>query len=118
MSQKSLPHGWARVKLGDVLLSVVGGGTPSRNNPAYFNGQIPWFTVKDMHYLRPNDSQEHISERAVQESTTNIIPANTLIIATRIALGKAIKPTVACAINQDLKALIIPTGVAAFGERS
>jgi len=62
-----------------------------------------------MHSLRPNDAQEHISERAVQESATNIIPANTLIIATRIALGKAIKPTVACAINQDLKALITPT---------
>lgn len=111
MSQKSLPHGWARVKLGDVLLSVIGGGTPSRKNPAYFNGRIPWFTVKDMHSLRPNDAQEHISERAVKESATNIIPANTLIIATRIALGKAIKPTVACAINQDLKALITPTGI-------
>lgn len=111
MNLISLPHGWARVKLGDVLLSVIGGGTPSRNNPAYFNGQIPWFTVKDMHSLRPNDAEEHISERAVQESATNIIPANTLIIATRIALGKAIKPTVACAINQDLKALITPTGI-------
>jgi type I restriction enzyme S subunit len=47
----------------------------------------------------------------VQESATNIIPANTLIIATRIALGKTIKPTVACAINQDLKALITPVGI-------
>lgn len=111
MNKMSLPEGWAKVKLGDVLLAVIGGGTPSRKNPAYFNGQIPWFTVKDMHSLRPNDAQEHISERAVQESATNIIPANTLIIATRIALGKAIKPTVACAINQDLKALITPAGI-------
>ncbi len=58
-----------------------------------------------MKVLKPNDAQEHISELAIAGSATNLIPANTLIVATRIALGKAIRPTVACAINQDLKAL-------------
>lgn len=102
-----LPNGWAEATLGSVLLSVVGGGTPSRNIPAYFDGHIPWFTVKDMKVLKPNDAQEHISELAIARSATNLIPANTLIVATRIALGKAIRPKVACAINQDLKALVV-----------
>ncbi len=57
------------------------------------------------------DAEEHISELAITDSATNLIPANTLIVATRIALGRAIRPTVACAINQDLKALMIGTGI-------
>lgn len=111
MTDTPLPRGWAAVQLGDILLAIIGGGTPSRKVPDYFNGAIPWFTVKDMHSLRPSDAEEHISEVAVRDSATNVIPPNTLIIATRIALGKAIKPTVACAINQDLKALIVGRGI-------
>lgn len=108
-----LPSGWADVTLSDVLISVVGGGTPSRNVPAFFKGSIPWFTVKDMKSLRPLDAEEHISELALANSATNLIPANTLIVATRIALGRAMRPTVACAINQDLKALFFGSGVSA-----
>jgi type I restriction enzyme, S subunit len=111
VSNDALPHGWVATTLGNVLNKVVGGGTPSRNIPAYFNGHIPWFTVKDMKVLKPNDAQEHITNKAISESATNLIPANTLIVATRIALGKAIRPTVTCAINQDLKALMLGSGM-------
>ena len=110
MSER-LPNGWVETTLGRVLVSVVGGGTPSRKVPAYFGGQIPWFTVKDMKALKPNDAEEHITEAAIADSATNLIPANTLIVATRIALGKAIRPTVVCAINQDLKALVLGSGI-------
>ena len=49
---------------------------------------------------------DHISEKAVLESATNIIPPDTLIIATRVGLGKIIRVPFEAAINQDLKALI------------
>jgi len=111
VSDLNLPLGWVETTLGSALISVVGGGTPSRKIPAYFDGSIPWFTVKDMKALKPNDSEEHISEAAIADSATNLIPANTLIVATRIALGRAIRPTVACAINQDLKALVLGGGI-------
>ena len=111
MSVLNLPPGWVETTLGNALISVMGGGTPSRKVPAYFNGRIPWFTVKDMKALKPNDAEEHISEAAIADSATNLIPANTLIVATRIALGRAIRPTVACAINQDLKALVLGIGI-------
>ncbi|MDE2408472.1 MAG: restriction endonuclease subunit S [Xanthomonadaceae bacterium] len=106
-----LPRGWVETSLGTVLVDVVGGGTPSRNVPAYYTGKIPWFTVKDLKSLRPDDAQEHITQEAVENSATNVVAANTLVIATRIALGKAVKPRVACAINQDLKALILHRGM-------
>lgn len=108
---QGLPEGWETATLGDVLLDIVGGGAPPRNVPAYFDGSIPWFTVKDMKSLRPRDAEEHITEEAINNSATNLIPANTLILATRIALGRAMRPLVDCAINQDLKALTLGEGV-------
>ncbi len=103
-----LPENWAWTKLGDVVTKIIGGGTPSKDNPNYWEGDIPWLTVKDMRSRRPADAMDHISEKAVQESSTNIIPADTVIIATRIGLGKVIRVPYKAAINQDLKALILP----------
>ena len=102
----TIPDTWEVVPLKTVLEDIVGGGTPSRDNPSYWNGSIPWLTVKDMRTRRPEDSIDHISEVAVRDSATNIIPADTVIIATRIGLGKVIRVPYDAAINQDLKALI------------
>lgn len=103
-----LPDNWEWEKLGDVVSKIVGGGTPSKSNPKYWEGDIPWLTVKDMRSRRPADAIDHISEIAVVESSTNIIPEDTVIIATRIGLGKVIRVPYKAAINQDLKALVVP----------
>jgi type I restriction enzyme S subunit len=108
---KNLPAGWFIKPLGEVVTRIIGGGTPSRDNPAYWKGNIPWLTVKDMRTTRPSDAIDHISKNAVVESSTNIIPADTVIIATRVGLGKVIRVPYAAAINQDLKALIVPSNI-------
>jgi type I restriction enzyme S subunit len=104
---EALPKGWKVVQLGDVLEDVVGGGTPSRNVERYWNGDIPWITVKDMRTRRPEQIQEHITQAGVDECATNIIPADTVITATRVGLGKVVRVPYPAAINQDLKALIV-----------
>ncbi|MBL7940355.1 MAG: restriction endonuclease subunit S [Flavobacteriales bacterium] len=101
-----LPKGWRCVQLGDVLSDIIGGGTPSRDVERYWNGDIPWITVKDMRTRRPEAIQEHITEAGVNECATNIIPADTVITATRVGLGKVVRVPYPAAINQDLKALI------------
>jgi type I restriction enzyme S subunit len=106
-----LPDGWRVLPLGRVLLNIVGGGTPSKANPKYWRGSIPWMTVKDMRTRRPADSIDHISEEAIKESATNLIPKDTVIIATRVGLGKVIRVPFDVTINQDLKALIPSTDV-------
>ena len=68
-------------------------------------------TIKDMRTRRPIDAIDHISETAVKESATNIIPADTVIIATRVGLGKVIRVPYDATINQDLKALIPKEGI-------
>ena len=109
--QLELPKKWKWVPLGEILTNIIGGGTPSKSNPSYWQGKIPWLTIKDMRTRRPIDSIDHISEAAVKESSTNIIPADTVIIATRVGLGKVVRVPYDATINQDLKALIPKAGI-------
>jgi type I restriction enzyme, S subunit len=106
-----LPNNWTIVKLEDIVIKFVGGGTPSKDNLAYYQGNIPWMSVKDMTSRRPQRVAEYITLEAVANSATNLIPPDTIIIATRMSLGKIVRLPFEVAINQDLKALIVNKSV-------
>lgn len=99
----------SQIKLSDCLIKIIGGGTPSRSDENNFIGEIPWATVKDISDidLFKATTLECINEKAIKNSSTNLIDANSLIIATRISLDRAFINTVPMCINQDLKALIL-----------
>jgi type I restriction enzyme S subunit len=101
---------WAMKRLGDVIEKLVGGGTPSRSNSEFWGNEIPWVTVKDFATFNPHQTQESITRIGLNNSASNLIPAGTLITATRMALGKAVVYEVDVAINQDLKALFLKPG--------
>ena len=107
MKEDVLPEGWELKKLGDLVFSIVGGGTPSKKNPSFYKGDIPWITVKDLIKEQLTESVDHISLDAVTESSTRIIPAGTPIIAVRMSLGKIATAQFDTAINQDLKAIFL-----------
>ena len=96
---------WQVKRLGDVIEKLVGGGTPSRSEPAYWGAEVPWVTVKDFATFDPGHTQESITHIGLENSASHLIPAGTLITSTRMALGKAVIYDVDVAINQDLKAL-------------
>lgn len=106
-----LPDSWVTAPLGELLSTIVGGGTPSKANPDYFRGSIPFMTVKDMHGRFIADTQDHITEQALESSASALIPADTLVVASRMSLGKVARPQIPVAINQDLKALFLHEGV-------
>jgi type I restriction enzyme S subunit len=89
----------------------VGGSTPSKAVSANFTGAIPFMTVKDMKARFVDSTVDHISEDAISASATTMVPADTLIVATRMSLGKIVRPKVDVAINQDLKALFFGEGI-------
>lgn len=93
------------IPLGE-LVTIRGGGTPSRSIPAYWNGEIRWATVKDFKSTELAETEESITSDGVNDSATNIIPAGSVIVPTRMAVGKAAINTIDLAINQDLKALL------------
>lgn len=108
-----LHDGWKRVKLADAVSRVVGGGTPARNKASYWNGAIPWASVKDVSgagdFLA--DTQEHITEAGLRSSAANLIERGVPIVCTRMAVGTANLTQVPTAINQDLKALYPADGL-------
>lgn len=96
--------------IGDVT-EMVGGGTPDKKNPAYWDGDIPWASVKDLKGDVLSKTIDSITPEGVSNSSTRIIPANSLIVSTRMAVGKAVINTIPVAINQDLKALTLSNDV-------
>lgn len=96
---------WVEQTLGDVLKKIEGGGTPSKDRNDYWSGSIPWASVKDIVTHNPDDTQDHISEEGLRNSSSRVVSKGTLIIPTRMALGHAVFFDVDVAINQDLKAL-------------
>ncbi|MEA9676620.1 restriction endonuclease subunit S [Xanthomonas campestris pv. raphani] len=102
---------WEVKTLGDVVDHFVGGGTPSRANPAYWGNEIPWVTVKDFATFNPFQAQEGITRLGLCNSASNLIPAGTLITSVRMTLGKAVVYQVDVAINQDMKALFLNSDV-------
>ena len=94
------------IELGEVI-KLIGGGTPSKMIDEYWIGTIPWASVKDLKSDLLTSTIDHISEAAIANSATNLIPAGSLIIATRMAVGKTVICLQDTAINQDLKAVKI-----------
>ncbi|HHQ6570026.1 TPA: restriction endonuclease subunit S [Serratia fonticola] len=97
---------WPMISLGE-LVDIKGGGTPDKSNSAYWNGEIPWASVKDFKKNTIDSTLDSITPLGVKNSATNIIPAGNIIVPTRMALGKVAINTIDVAINQDLKALFI-----------
>jgi len=99
---------WPTFAVGDVF-RVLGGGTPSTQIPEYWEGEIPWITSAD---LRDNGSivpRRFVSELAVTNSAANVVPGDSLIVATRVGLGKIGLTERPTAYSQDCQGLVLDT---------
>ena len=104
-----VPENWCWARMGELILDITGGGTPSKNNPSYWGGDIPWASVKDVGKSKYLDSTiDSITPKGLQCSSSNLIPKGRVIICTRMGLGKISINRIDVAINQDLKALWLP----------
>lgn len=103
-----IPQSWTVTPLG-YLVSFRGGGTPSKDNPAYWNGDIPWVSPKDMKVPRISDAEDHVSPDALLNSPLSLIPTGHLLVVVRgmiLAHSFPVALTEApVTINQDMKAI-------------
>ncbi|MCG7926281.1 MAG: restriction endonuclease subunit S [Candidatus Thiodiazotropha taylori] len=109
-----VPEGWDITEI-RYLTTQVGGGTPSKDNPDYWNGDIPWVSPKDMKVDYIESAQDKITEKAVSESSTKLIQAGSILIVVRgmilihsVPVALTLKTVT---VNQDMKALIPVNGV-------
>ena len=91
------------------ICSAVGGGTPPRSQPGCWAGSIPWASVKDFsdEEVFLHDTVEHISAEGLSSSAATLVPENTPVLCTRMAVGRCALTTQPTAINQDLKGLLL-----------
>jgi len=104
-----IPKTWKIARIQDIIVKTIGGGTPSTKNPRYWNGNIPWITSvgipEDSIYI--SKGERFITEEGLKNSTSNIVPKQNVIVATRVGLGKAGVNVIDIAINQDLTGLVV-----------
>lgn len=97
-----VPENWVWVKSSNVL-TFVGGGTPSKSKSIYWDGNIPWATVKDIKEKELTKTIDYISEDGLKNSSASIAEPNELLLITRLSPGKSVISKIRTAINQDLK---------------
>ena len=105
----STPPGWTWTTLSH-LGEFCGGGTPSKKNPEFWGGNIPWVSPKDMKSAHITGSQDSITRAAFNGTSIREIPAGSILIVARSGILKRTLPVsindVTCTVNQDLKVII------------
>ena len=94
-------------KLGEIC-AFQSGGTPSKNKPEYFGGEIPWISTTALNGDKINeaDAVTWITPKAIRESAAKIVPANSIMVGTRVGIGKVAINTVEMSTSQDVISLI------------
>lgn len=103
-----LPQDWRTVQIAQ-LGKVISGGTPSREVPAYWGGDIPWLTPGELTSLKSKNieqTNESITEQGLNGSGANLLPAGSLLITTRATLGARAINAVPMATNQGFKSIV------------
>ena len=98
-----IPEGWIQVPFTDTV-NVIGGGTPKTSMPEYWNGKIPWFSVVDAPQISDVfviDTQKHISEQGLNNSSTKLLATGTTIISARGTVGRLALVGRQMAMNQS-----------------
>ncbi len=102
------PTDWDDVAITDFG-EIVGGGTPSRATPSFWNGTIPWVTPTEITALRGKyvrETQEQITPDGLAGSAARLLPAGSVVVTTRASLGMAAIAAVPLTTNQGFKSII------------
>lgn len=110
----SVPKEW-NITVLKRLGSPATGSTPAKDNPDYWNGEIPWVSSKDMKSDYLLDSEDHITQKAIGECGLTLYNPGTLIFCVRSGILRHTFPvavsTRPVTINQDLRALCLSDDV-------
>ena len=107
-----VPNGW-KLDTIEEISSVSSGGTPSRTNESYWNGNIPWVTTAEVQFKIIEDTAEKITEEGLANSSAKLFPVDTILIAmygqgkTR---GQVAKLGIEASTNQACAAIILKAG--------
>lgn len=93
---------WRETQLGE-LGKFTGGGTPSKSNDSFWQGSIPWVSSSDIsedliHEIRIS---RFITEEALNNSATKLVPEGSILLVSRVGVGKLAITKAAVCTSQD-----------------
>ena len=100
---------WVSRRIGD-LGRIVGGGTPSTKEPAYFGGDVPWLTPRDLsgsHERRVRRGARNLSRKGLANSSAKLLPPRTVLLSTRAPVGYVAIAANPIATNQGFRSVIV-----------
>ena len=110
-----IPHGWEVCPLSEKI-QLLSGGTPKTSEPTYWDGDIPWYSVRDA----PSETDvwvihtdKHVTKLGIANSAAQIFPEKTTIISARGTVGKLALTAVPMAMNQSCYGV---RGITGYGD--
>jgi type I restriction enzyme S subunit len=100
-----LPVGWVTSPV-ERLFNVVGGGTPSTLKAGYWGSGTPWFSSADIDGNGKITPRRLVTKSGLENSTTNVVKKDSVIVVTRVGLGKVTVLDCDMCFSQDSQALI------------
>ena len=99
---------WPTKKLGEICEKIKAGGTPSRKNPKYWDGEIPFIKIEDITStkLYLENTQEKITQEGLNNSNAWILPPNSILFSIYASIGEVAINKVPVATNQAILGLI------------
>lgn len=91
-----------KYKLSEIM-DIIGGGTPKTSKPEYWNGDIPWLSVKDFNndYRYVYETEKTITQAGLDNSSTKMLKRNDSIISARGTVGEMAMIPFPMAFNQS-----------------
>jgi type I restriction enzyme S subunit len=105
----NLPEAWGQAPIGEIG-EVCAGGTPSRANPSYWDGSIPWVTPSELTDIPTKEvvgTREKITEAGLADSSATLLPAGSLIVTTRATIGNVAVAGMPMCTNQGFKNVVL-----------
>ncbi|NBQ67571.1 MAG: restriction endonuclease subunit S [Nitrosomonadaceae bacterium] len=102
---------WKKRKIGE-LGRFIGGGTPTTQNDEFWNGNIPWISSSDLseESIFQIKTTRFISEKAISQSATKLVPKNSILIVSRVGVGKVAIAKEDICTSQDFTNLVLHSG--------
>lgn len=105
---------WIKTTLNEIA-DVIGGGTPSTKNEAFWGGKIPWITPKDLTgYTKMyiSHGERFITKNGLDNSSARLLPEGTVLMSSRAPIGYVAIAANPITTNQGFKSLVPNTELA------
>ncbi|MCG0999070.1 restriction endonuclease subunit S [Acetobacter persici] len=112
LNDEGKPEGWKIGELHELTINICNGGTPKRTKSSYWeNGDIPWLTSGEVRKQYISETENHITNEGLENSSAKWIPAGSIVIALYGATAGEVGLTATKMTTNQAISSLIPKGI-------